>query len=61
VGGLLGFMLAAIVSLALVVVGLVLMIGGSIKKVHQRVQRSSYWFAGGAGVLLVALILTVSA
>lgn len=60
-GGLYGFMLAAILGLGLVAVGLVLIVRGSMKKDHRRVQRSSYWFAGGAGVLLVALILTVSA
>jgi hypothetical protein len=54
-------MLAAILGLGLVAVGLVLIVRGSMKKDHRRVQRSSYWFAGGAGVLLVALILTVSA
>ncbi|NGO53679.1 hypothetical protein [Allomesorhizobium camelthorni] len=60
-GGLYGFMLAAILGMALVAMGLVLVIRGAVKKDHQSVQRSSYWFAGGAGILLVALILTVSA
>jgi hypothetical protein len=54
-------MLAAILGMALAAVGLVLMIRGALKKDHQSVQRSSYWFAGGVGVLLVALILTVRA